>query len=88
MKIVVIIMELSPDVHKAHCPALPGCMVLAGSRQEAAERISRAVRGYLASFDATVPEKLELEIREHGRDVRGPVRESSSGALATRSAAW
>ena len=71
MRVVVIIMELSPDSHRAYCPALPGCAVLGRSRQEAAERISRAVTGYLASFDTVVPEKLEFEIREHGLIVGG-----------------
>ena len=83
MKIVVIIVELSPDIHRAHCPALPGCVALGRSRQEAAERIASAVTGYLASFDATVPEKLDLDILEHGQGLRGTVRDGGQMALAS-----
>ena len=84
MKIVIIIVELSPDIYKVHCPALPGCLVLGRSRQEALDRMSNAVVGYLASFDAAVPEKLDLEILENGRDLRRTVRDGNQAALASR----
>jgi predicted RNase H-like HicB family nuclease len=71
MKIVIAIAELSGGMHKAHCPALPGCMVLGRSRQEAVERMCGAVEGYLASFEATMPGKLELEILDQGTSLPG-----------------
>jgi predicted RNase H-like HicB family nuclease len=84
VKFVVTIVELSPGMHKAYCPALPGCMVIGSSPQEAAERISRAVAGYLASFDATAPEKLDLEMCEQGQSPRGAVSDASQAGLASR----
>ena len=83
MRIVVVMMELSRDMHKAHCPVLPGCTVLGRSRQEASERISSAVMGYLASFDTAIPEKLDLQILEHRRHRRGTVRDGSQDRLAS-----
>lgn len=88
MKIVVVIVELSPDMHKAHCPGLPGCMVLGRSRQEAAERIASAVTAYLASFDAAVPGKLDLQILDPGRHLGWTVRDDSQRALASAPGAF
>jgi predicted RNase H-like HicB family nuclease len=84
MKIAVVIVELSPGMHKAHCPALPGCLVVGRSRQEALGRISNAVSGYLASFDATVPEQLDLEILERGQGLRGAIRDGNQATLPPR----
>jgi len=64
MRVVISVVELSVDLYKANCPALPGCVVLARSRQEAAERMSQAVSGYLASFDVAVPGQIELQVVE------------------------
>ena len=80
MKIVVIIVELSSEMFKAHCPAMPGCLVLGGSRQEALDRMSKAVAGYVASFDATSPEKLDLEVVERAWDAPRAVRDGSRTA--------
>jgi predicted RNase H-like HicB family nuclease len=84
MKILVIITELSPSVHKAHCPVLPGCVVLGRSRQEALDRMSNAIAGYLASFDATVPERLDLEVLEYGRELRRTARDGTQVALVSK----
>jgi predicted RNase H-like HicB family nuclease len=87
MQIVVITVEVSPGIHKAHCPALPGCVVLAESREEALERLSNAVVGYFASLDATVPEKFEWVIREQEAYAAEVILQSSLGAFRSRSAA-
>ena len=78
MKIGVVIVELSPGMHKAHCPALPGCVVLGRTRQEAAERMSVAVAGYLASFDSVVPEKIELQILDDARRLQEAAERASA----------
>ena len=71
MKVVIIIVRLPADIHKAHSPSLPGCVALGRSRQEAVERMSRAVAGYLASLDAAAPGDIELQILDEDRNTRG-----------------
>ena len=69
MKIVIVVAEIASDMYKVHCPSLPGCVALGRSRREAAERMSRAISGYLASFDAAVPADIELQILDNDQNV-------------------
>mgnify|MGYP006305064505 CR=1 FL=1 len=61
---VVIRMARNPDgSYRAWCPALPGCMVRAATKQEAQDRIMDAVAGYLSSLDVVMPRELEGQFR-------------------------
>lgn len=81
MKIVTVVAEISSQMYKAHCPSLPGCVVLAQSRQDAAEKLSQAVSGYLASLDAAAPGKIELEVLGVHQASSRPVRREATAAI-------
>ena len=55
MKLVVRIIQERSGRFRASCPALPGCEVVADSREEAGRRIDVAVRSYLASLNVAMP---------------------------------
>jgi predicted RNase H-like HicB family nuclease len=55
MKIVVQINRMDNGWYRAWCPALPGCLAMGESQEEAASRISGAISGYLASMDVVAP---------------------------------
>ena len=82
MKIEVEIRTVSGAGYRAECPSLPGCTVFGRSPDEARERASRAILGYLASLDVAPPERLELDVPEPSRDGlrRRPTRVRLSGA--------
>ena len=58
MKLVAKITEREGGNFYAWCPALPGCWVVGQSRQEARQKISEAIEGYLASLDVCLPREL------------------------------
>ena len=58
MRLVIRIVGQTGGAFKAWCPALPGCAVFAGSREEAQVRIRAAVEGYLASLNVALPREL------------------------------
>jgi predicted RNase H-like HicB family nuclease len=61
MKIVIIIAMVEPGVWASYCPSLPGCRAVGQSREEAAEKIERAVQRCLASHNVGLPlERLVL----------------------------
>jgi predicted RNase H-like HicB family nuclease len=43
---------------QAWCPALPGCLVVGETQEEAWAKIQIAVNGYLASLGAALPREL------------------------------
>jgi len=96
MKLVVRTTRRDGSTFKAWCPALPGCAVIAASRQRAQSRIQRAVKGYLASLDVALPRELgrmlETEAacgiawpRLHAPAARPAERESRPAAMETSS---
>jgi len=44
--------------YKAWVPALPGCMVLGQTREEAHAKLALAINGYLASMNVALPREL------------------------------
>ena len=62
MRIFVSLVQESDNRWKAWVPELPGCAARGKSQQEVSERIERAIRSYLASWDVPVPTDLEQEI--------------------------
>ncbi len=58
MKLTARIARRADGAFKAWCPALPGCMVLGRTREEAWSKIQLAVSGYLASLGAALPREL------------------------------
>jgi predicted RNase H-like HicB family nuclease len=62
MRIFVSVMQESEDRWKAWVPELPGCAARGTSQQEVSERIERAIRSYLASWDVPVPTDLQQEV--------------------------
>lgn len=65
MRIAIIIGSTSRGACRATCPALPGCAAFGASREEAIQRMQAAIRGYLASLDASVPGEIELHVLGH-----------------------
>ena len=62
MRIFVSIVQEADDRWKAWVPELPGCAARGKSQQEVSERIERAIRSYLASWDVPVPTDLQQEV--------------------------
>ncbi|MDD4891160.1 MAG: type II toxin-antitoxin system HicB family antitoxin [Phycisphaerae bacterium] len=62
MKFVISMVQESPDKWRAWVPELPGCAVRGRSRLEISQRIDQAIRGYLSSWDVSVPPELEEEL--------------------------
>lgn len=58
MRMTVQITRGSDGFYRARCPALPGCSVVALTRDEAHAEIAEAVEGYLASLDVALPREL------------------------------
>lgn len=58
MKLAIKITGQPGIAFKAWCPALPGCVVFASSRDEAQARMRTAMEGYLASLDVALPREL------------------------------
>ena len=58
MKVCVRIARTTSGRYLAWCPALPGCTVVAQSRQEAKRKIDEAFRGYLDHLETALPREL------------------------------
>ena len=50
--------------YRAWCPSLPGCQVVADSRQEAHDKIGAAIEGYLSSLDIALPRELKRQFQQ------------------------
>ena len=82
MRIVIEILEISAGVHRALCPALPGCAVVGSSAEDARSKMADAVVGYLASFDIAGPEHVEIDVAAstaHAPGKRNAYQESHAG---------
>lgn len=66
MKVCVRIARTTSGRYLAWCPALPGCTVVAHSRQEAKRKIGEAFRGYLDHLETALPRELTRIM--HARD--------------------
>lgn len=55
LKLSIRISRRTDRIHRACCPALPGCIVYGQSKAEAMSRINDAVGGYLGSLDIALP---------------------------------
>ena len=62
MKLLIRIIEQADKRYRAWCPALPGCVVYAQSRDQAIPMILEAVEGYLANLDMPVPAEMSKAI--------------------------
>jgi len=69
MKLVIRIEAHADGGYRAWCPALPGCSVQAGTKQDAQCDIQEAVTGYLASMDVALPRQLHVLEVDGGRMV-------------------
>lgn len=58
MNLLMQIARNANGFYRACCPALPGCVVYAESREEARSKLGQAVEGYLARLDETLPREL------------------------------
>ncbi|MFB3894407.1 MAG: type II toxin-antitoxin system HicB family antitoxin [Phycisphaerae bacterium] len=69
MKIAVLILTRADGQYVAHCPALPGCVARADSRESAEHKMRDAVAGYLASLDVPSPPRMIVaEVQETVRE--------------------
>lgn len=64
MKLSIRIFQQEDGTYVAVCPSLPGCRSRGQTREQAAERIDDAIRGYLAAVGDFVPERLHQEYTE------------------------
>ena len=65
MKIAIEVEELTAQMYRARCPALPGCVARGESLDAVTWEMDRAVRGYLASLE--VPPPIEVEQQQNVR---------------------
>jgi predicted RNase H-like HicB family nuclease len=61
MKLMVRVIQ-EGHAFRANCPALPGCRAQGTSREEALRKMEAAIRGYLASLNAAIPDKLQAMV--------------------------
>jgi predicted RNase H-like HicB family nuclease len=59
MRFIIRITKQNESCYRAWCPALPGCAIVAESRQEAQKLIRQAAEGYMASLNAALPRELD-----------------------------
>ena len=64
MKLTIRVLRNEEGGYTAVCPTLPGCVSRGSSREEAADRLDEAIRGYIAAVNNFVPEKLTHEVTE------------------------
>ncbi|HHH75526.1 MAG TPA: type II toxin-antitoxin system HicB family antitoxin [Phycisphaerae bacterium] len=64
MKLGIRILNGESGTFKAVCPALPGCVSRGLTREEAADKLDEAIRGYLAAVGNFVPEHVTHEVVE------------------------
>ena len=62
MKMIVKIQQSERGAYRAQVPALPGCVANGRTVQEAMRNIEQAVRGYLASLGACIPERIQPRV--------------------------
>ena len=62
MKLSIRIRHNESGGYTATCPSLPGCVCRGGSREEACERIDKAICGYIAAVSNFVPENLARDV--------------------------
>lgn len=58
MKLEVKIARRPHGEYRAWVPALPGCVVLGDTQEEARAKIALAANGYLASLNVALPREL------------------------------
>jgi len=68
MKVVVKLASTGKGRVRAWCPALPGCTTYAETRDEALTRIEELARGYIASLDVPLPERVTCIAQPEWRD--------------------
>lgn len=64
MKLCIRIRQNENGEYTALCPSLPGCVSRGQTRDEAAEKLDEAIRGYLAAMSNFVPGRLDHEVME------------------------
>lgn len=64
MKLCVRIQKDVQGSFKASCPSLPGCVSSGQTEQQARDHLEEAIRGYLASVNNFVPERIH-EVLEY-----------------------
>ncbi len=64
MKVTIKMQQCEDGDYVAQCTSLPGCFCRARSRREAKDRITQAIRGYVAAVNNFEPEHLEEEVFE------------------------
>jgi predicted RNase H-like HicB family nuclease len=63
MQMAIRIAKRPDGSFSAWCPALPGCVVCARTKEAAQSRIQDAVAGYLSSLDVALPRELETRLQ-------------------------
>ncbi len=64
MKLMIELRQTDDGEYCAACRTLPGCETRGPTPQEATDRIDEAIRGYIASLNNFVPERLETVVTE------------------------
>lgn len=85
MKIAILIRARGDGQYVASCPALPGCVARASTRESAQRKMREAVLGYVASMDAVVPANVvlaEIRDRDASQAMRGDLVECGNAGGA------
>lgn len=64
MRLCVRIVQDEHGQFTATCPSLPGCTTHGESREDAYEKLTEAIRGYMAAVNNFIPEELTQEVVE------------------------
>jgi predicted RNase H-like HicB family nuclease len=64
MKLSVRISSNDRGGYTATCPSLPGCTCWGSNREEARDRLTEAIRGYIAAVNNFVLEDVTREVVE------------------------
>jgi len=64
MKLSIRIVRNESGRYTALCPCLPGCISYGATHREAKDRLTEAIRGYIASVNNFVPENLSHQVVE------------------------
>lgn len=64
MKICIKIAANEHGGYTAICPSLPGCTTRGETREEAQDRLSEVICGYIASVSDFVPENVNAQLVE------------------------
>ena len=89
MKIAIQIVEMASGAYRAQSRAMPGCVALGGTAEQARRKMLVEVHGYLSSMNVACPADLEVVVAEEIREMAQYVDDRPTRAsVRLNSTAW